>query len=197
MSEVSVTVPSNAVRLSVPTSVSVSATQQTSQQPQASTSVASTVVLAPVSSAGSPQELDAGRLVNVDGVGLCMKDEARNKILSIERSTVTAGKEGYAKSLWLRTESVKGNLNSVLIPKDATILSVGVSVSEIPTGTNEIKLYKNSELVATIGVPTDATSASNTGLNIDVAAGDRIKVFAGGEAAIKDPIVAISLAWRA
>lgn len=195
MADINITSSGPFLSLSPNTSINL-ATQETAAiqaQPQ------SDVLILPPTSPGTPEELAAGRFVNVDGVGLCYKDETRNKILSVERATFAAGKEGYAQSLWLRSESVKGNMNAATLPRNATLISAGVSFSEAPPAQSEIKIFKNNEPspVAVLTVEANEAKASALDLNTDFATGDKIKIFVSSAEAVRDPLVFLSVAWRA
>jgi len=195
MTDINITSSGAFLSLSPNTSINL-ATQEVAAapaQPQ------SEVLILPPTSPGAPEELADGRFVNVTGIGLCYKDETRNKILSVERATFAAGKEGYAQSLWLRSESVKGSMNAATLPRNATLISAGVSLSEAPPAQSEIKIFKNNNNtpVVSMTIEANATKAAALDLNIDFNAGDKIKIFASSVEAIRDPLVFLSVAWRA
>jgi len=195
MADINITSSGAFLSLSPNTSINL-ATQETAAtqaQPQ------SDVLILPPTSPGTPEELAAGRFVNVDGVGLCYKDETRNKILSVERATFAAGKEGYAQSLWLRSESVKGNMNAATLPRNATLISAGASLSEAPPAQSEIRIFKNNNNApaAVLTIEANKAKASALDLNIDFAAGDKIKIFISSAESVRDPLVFLSVAWRA
>ena len=197
MPDVSVTIPSNSIRLSVPTAVSLSAQTATSQQPSVASGVAHTVILEPTP-VGEVAGLSSGRLVNVENFGLAIKDELRNKVLSVERVFISATRVGHAKNMALRVDNIPTSLNAVTMPKNATILSASITSKTSIGSPYEIKLIdRNETTLSSIQVPSGATAISQSGLNVDLDEGETLKIFLASEEPVENPMVSIEFAWRA
>jgi hypothetical protein len=196
MPDVSVTTPSNSIRLSVPTTVSLSVQQQTSQQPTVSTGVAHTVILEPTT-IGEVGELSSGRLVNIEGFGLAIKDEIRNKVLSVEKFYMTAAKRGYCQNMALRVDGIATSLDAVKIPRDATILSAAITTKDSINSNFQIEFKKqNDESVASIPVPSGTSSLRQSGMSADLDADDSLTIFLSSDEPVDNPLVTIEIAWR-
>lgn len=194
---VSVTIPNNSIQLSVPTTVSLTAKKTTSQQPQVASGVATSVILEPTQFVGEASELVSGRMVNIEGFGLAIKDEARNKILSVERVFMTATRVGFTQNMALRVDGIPTTLNQFGLLKNATVLSVSVTQRESINTEYQIKLIKDdTTTIGTIPVTAGTTSLIQTGLNYDVDCGEKLTIFLSADEPIENPMVLVELAWR-
>lgn len=131
-----------------------------------------------------------------DGLVFIDDPTRSNKRLSVDRQVVLYSEDGSIDNTYLRAGNVVNNFAGWIIPRNATITAATYGYISGNTTKNFILRINNSTDLKTSNVPR-ATPFLDTGLNIDVSAGDVLQIFIDGAgAAINDAFATIELAWR-
>lgn len=133
--------------------------------------------------------------VVIDATGSYVWDPARNKMLSISRKTISAGR--YSQSVsneFLRfDDGIPGSSSGKLVKQNATIVSLSGMTGASGPWTLKVFKYGSNIPILTQAISNQAFIFNS--LNIDVSAGDVLQLFANGTN-IKMPLVELELAWR-
>lgn len=121
-----------------------------------------------------------------------------------EQETITSNgatfifaRNGRAKNIYLPLgDGQSSMINGILLPKNATVLSV-VADSE---GTQDwtLEIRKNGATMSLFSLAAIGGSAYTSAANVDVDQGDRIQMFCNTSNfwGIQHPVVWIEIAWR-
>ena len=136
---------------------------------------------------------------------LFIQDTSRGspfKELSVQESALTFSDNIVQNNGWVEIGNAVDALSGYIVPMNATIVRVTAHTSSKPAAAKDLDLYVNGS-VNTAGVVTFAAGAGESSftditLNIDVDAGDKIRLrgaATGGQ--IEDTVVTFWLRWRA
>ena len=133
----------------------------------------------------------------VDG-RLWVYDDTRNKWLSADRLTATAGRSGRAKNIYLRIKDGQScNLTGYRLPRNATITAVAAQTRGNETWTLRVRKNGDSSDLTSL-VMTNVAGAHDTTVDVDLDEGDRVQFYAETTTffGVKDPFIHIEIAWR-
>ncbi len=133
---------------------------------------------------------------------LTLVDPTRsNKILSVEATPFTFGRNKLNNNDWLRTGGNAGDAESgVIIPRTGTIVRATGHCADSNSNTQTIELYEGASSVGVLGsvVTASVQAQFNNTQDIDIGSDSRLRIRAGASAAgqIEDTIVTIWVRWR-
>jgi len=130
-----------------------------------------------------------------DPTGSYTWDSSRNKLLSISRKVISAGR--YSKAVsneFLRfDDGIPGSSSGKILKLNGTIVSLSGMTSISGPWTLKVFKYGSNIPILTQAISNQAFTFNS--LNIDVNAGDVLQLFANGNN-IQMPLVEIEIAWR-
>ena len=141
--------------------------------------------------------LAAGQLAVKNNM-LCIYDSTRAKWLSVQRSTFAFGRSGSTKNQYLSffAGNVVSNLSGLLMPYNATIVSISGQLSAIGTCNMDIRLNNTATNSLILALST-VIGASSISSNLDMNAGDLMQAFLDTTTAgVSNPIMFVEVAWR-
>lgn len=131
---------------------------------------------------------------------LTLVDTTRsNKVLSVETSALTWSENALSNNDWLQIGNATDAASGYVVPLDATVVKVMAHTEDDNGNTQTIDLYVdgvNTATVATFGGVSGEDDVTDATLNIDVDAGEKIRLRAGTGGTIRDTVVTIWLKWR-
>lgn len=118
-------------------------------------------------------------------------------VITSNGATFMMSKKGRAKNVYLfLPNGVSSMIRGILLPKDATILSV-VADSE---GTQDwtLEIRKNGDTMSLFSLAATGGSGFTQAANVDIDQGDRIQLFCNTANfwGISHPVAWIEIAWR-
>jgi len=131
---------------------------------------------------------------------LTLVDTSRgNKILSIGDTSVTWAENRVGNNDWLQIGSAVDAKSGYIVPLNATIVKVTAHTENNKGHTKPILLYVNGALNSTIGtfngVAGEDTFEDVT-VDINVAAGDKLRLRGGTGGRIEDTVITLWIKWR-
>ena len=134
---------------------------------------------------------------------LTLVDPTRSdKVLSVESTPFTFGRNKLNNNDWLRTGGNAGDAESgVIIPRTGTIVRGTGHCADATGVTQTVEIYVGASSVAVAGSVASASVQAqfNNSLDIDIGADSRLRLRAGASASgqIEDTIVTLWVRWRA
>lgn len=141
-------------------------------------------------------DLSAGQLTVRNGI-LYIYDGIRSKWLSTSRMFIVFGRKGKTKNQYLNIYSgdVPSNLSGIIIPKNATIISLAGVFENSDTGTFEIKKNDSSSIISSLSLTSQIKNYDNS-INVDLDAGDVIQGYFSSNNKCESPNILLEIAWR-
>lgn len=131
---------------------------------------------------------------------LTLVDTTRgNKVLSIETSALTWSENRVSNNDWLQIGNANDSRTGYIVPWNATIVKVTAHTANNRGNVKPILLYVNGVNVgsiATFNGPSGEDSFINDAENIDLVAGDKIRLRGGTGGRIEDVVVTLWIKWR-
>jgi hypothetical protein len=123
-------------------------------------------------------------------------DGTRSKWLSVERTQYIAAKNGNANDIYLRfADAIPSSETGVRIMRNATIVGLFAQTDVNETWILEVR--RNGVVTVLTSLTMTGVSGNQaTNINVDLAAGDELQLFANTTGNIKSPIAGIEIAWR-
>jgi hypothetical protein len=143
----------------------------------------------------SLSEQTLGNLLRWQG-GICYSfDPTRQKEISIDRSTISAGTYGKGISdRYLRVDGIpSAGSQGFLVPRAGLI--TGLWAKSRSMGSWSIEIRKNGIPITLVSVPVISSFGIDDSLDIDVERGDWLQFYLHGQN-VEHPIAALELAWR-
>ena len=126
-------------------------------------------------------------------------DTVRGKTLSSETQILYFAEAAIGNNDWIQVQHASDADSGYIMPFNGTIVSVVAQCENTNGNTKDINLYINATNQGSIGQFTGLgeQSFTNTSLNIDVAAGDKIRLRgAPGQGTIQDTNIQVRIKWR-
>jgi hypothetical protein len=133
-----------------------------------------------------------GALAIVDDI-LYAYDATRTAWLSVQREKFIAARHAVATNVFLRgPDGVPQSVTGYRMPRNGTIVALWAQTGSSATWTLEV--YRSGSAIATLSISA-ASGDEDTTINVDVTAGDELKLRCNGTA-IDNPVGAFEVAWR-
>jgi hypothetical protein len=90
-------------------------------------------------------------------------------------------------------------LSGYILPLDATIVKVTAHTADNKGKTKPFSLYVNGAINSVIGTfngPSGEDTFEDVTLDIDVSAGDKLRIRAGAGGTIEDTVITLWIKWR-
>jgi len=132
---------------------------------------------------------------------LAFPDATRaGKVLSVETDAYHFSETTISPLEWIQVGVAANALTGIVVPFNGTIVRAVAHCADTAGNAKSIDLYVDAVNTATIGtfpgVATEESFIDNT-LNIDVAAGNKIRLRGGAEAGnIQDTVISLYIKWR-
>ena len=131
---------------------------------------------------------------------LTLVDPSRaNKILSVGDTSINWSENRVSNNDWLQIGGAVDALSGYIVPLNATIVKVTAHTANNKGNTKPIILYVNGAVNSTIGTfagPSGEDTFENVTLDIDLAAGDKLRLRGGTGGKIEDTVITLWLKWR-
>jgi len=130
---------------------------------------------------------------------LTLVDATRtNKNLSVGDTSVNWAENRVKNNDWLNIGRAADALSGYVVPLDATIVKITAHTSDAKGNTKPILLYVNGVLNTTVGTFSGAGEQQfeDVTADIDVAAGDKLRLRGGTGGTIEDTVITLWLKWR-
>ena len=131
----------------------------------------------------------------VNGLAFAPDSSRGDKLLSVTRPLIifaTSGNNIVNRYLKVGDVVAFGGVG-FLLPRDSTITAIWAKSKNLGAWT--LQARKNDSTPSLLSLPVNTGTGQNLAANIDLNAGDCLQAFAQGSG-IRDPIIAIELAWR-
>lgn len=132
---------------------------------------------------------------------LTLVDTTRsNKVLSIQETAMTWSENRIGNNDWLQIGNANDADSGYIVPLNATIVRVTAHTENDNNNTKDIDLYidaANQGAIATFTAVNGENEDSDVTLNIDVTAGQKLRLRGGATGgSVEDTVVTIWLKWR-
>lgn len=131
---------------------------------------------------------------------LTLVDTSRaNKILSVGDTSVTWSENRVSNNDWMQIGGAVDALSGYIVPLNATIVKVTAHTENNRGNTKPMLLYINGALNSTIGTFAGVSGEDtfeDVTLDIDIAAGDKLRLRGGTGGRIEDTVITLWLKWR-
>lgn len=133
---------------------------------------------------------------------LYLYDITINEWISVEKRGISYSirNNNVANERWLHFAEIPSNNNGFLVPRDAIISSISISLKNVSSGSFEIYKYNTTDGLVLLKTSTITTSEKKveTGLNVDISSGNVLKVLfkENFPNKVDNPIVSLELAWK-
>jgi len=139
--------------------------------------------------------LASGQLAVVNGL-LYIYDNIRGKWLSVQRQTLTFGRRGLTKNMYINLNV--GTLPSInsgfRLMRNAVITGLSFQIDHAGTGVASIRSNNITTNLTSISLSA-ATGNQDVSINLDLSQGDFLQAYVSSAAGVEDPILVVELAW--
>jgi len=137
---------------------------------------------------------------NIDGQTIYFfRDIDRNKFLSVETQNVLWSENKLSSKEWIGLSRAVDRLSGWVASMNCTIVGVMAQSSKVDSSAKPIDLYiddnNNGTLFSFAGTSTEDRQIDNT-INIDVDAGQKLRLKCNSGHTIQDTIIELRIRWR-